>query len=315
MGRRGPTQPTEQEDELTPGVPAGTVPRVSCVIPTHDRPGLLAEAVDSATRQCAALVEVLAVDDSGDDRARAVVASAPGRGKSVRYLHNVDGQGASSSRNLGAEQAGGDWLAFLDDDDLWLDGYLEAALAALQADPADAVFTQLDWFAGAGRPLSTRLRAQDVLARNPGVSGSNILIRRSSFLAMGGFDDQMWVSNDKDFLVRMLDAGLSYTVVPEPLVHWRTHDASRLTRPSQRRIEGLRRYYLRYRSRLSLRNRARLLGVLHDNQRRMRQPLLRRVGHLVAAVGLLGPQEYVRRYRIKLRVNRMPPVPPRVGEP
>lgn len=282
--------------------------RITCVIPTHDRPALLTEAVESATRQGPALVEVVVVDDAGDAASKQAVESVPARGKQVRYVHNAEGQGASSSRNLGAQEATGDWVAFLDDDDLWLEGYVDAAVRALQAEPADAVFTQLDWFAGAGRPLPRGLRPRDVLAVNPGVSGSNILIRRSSLLAMGGFDDQMWVSNDKDFLVRMLDAGLTYTVVPEPLVHWRTHEASRLTRPSARRIEGLRRYYERYRSRLTLRQRVRLLGVLHDNQRRLALPLPRRAGHLAAAVGLLGPQEYVRRFRVKLLVRRMPPV-------
>lgn len=274
-------------------------PSVSVVIPTHLRVDLLVEAVASARGQAA---EVLVVDDAADEATRAAVerlAAAPGA--PVRYVDNADGSGASSSRNLGAERAEGEFVGFLDDDDLWRDGLVDAAVAAMAAAGTDVAFVQLDEFLQAGRPLPTGLTAADVLSTNPGVSGSSIVMRRSAFLALGGFDPRMWVSNDKDFLVRLLDADHAYAVVPEPLVHWRHHEDSRLTRPSPRRIAGLQAYFETYEARLRPHDRRKLRGILEHDQFRMGGPLPVRLGHLARAVANLGPGFYLNRFRRRLR--------------
>ena len=272
---------------------------VSVVIPTHERPELLVEAVRSAAGQTAPPAEVLVVDDAGSSGTRqavereAAVAAVP-----VRYLHNEEGSGASSSRNLGAQHAAGDLVAFLDDDDLWQPRYLASAVDALRAAGADAAFTRLDRFAAAGRTLPRDLRVADVVARNPGVSGSSVVVRREAFQAMGGFDPQMWVSNDKDFLVRFLDAGLRYAVVDEPLVVWREHGGTRLTRSSERRIAGLERYYETHRHRLSRRDRRLLRSVIALDSRHLARTRAARAARLARGVALLGPRGLLRRRRV-----------------
>lgn len=268
---------------------------VTAVIPTHARDDLLRQALASALDQSADLVEVVVVDDVGSDATRRVVESVRHGDVEVRYVHNRAGNGASSSRNLGAQEAKGSHVAFLDDDDEWLPGYVQHAVAQVRATGRSVVFTQLDRFLEAGRPLPEDLTSQEVIATNPGVSGSSIVMGRDAFLRLGGFDPAMWVSNDKDFLVRLLDSGATYAVVAEPLVHWRQHVASRLTRPSQRRLDGLQAYYTKYEARLTRRDRRKLLGVISNTRRHLAPRATARAGHLTLAVLRLGPTPFARR--------------------
>ena len=280
-------------------------PTVSVVVPTHEREDLLVEAVRSATGQTRAPLEVLVVDDAGSAATReAVERGAVGSTVPVRYLHNAEGDGASSSRNLGAEHAVGDLVAFLDDDDLWHPRYLATAVRSLVQQDSHAVFTRLDRFAAAGRALPRDLRAADVVARNPGVSGSSIVVAKDAFSVAGGFDPQMWVSNDKDFLVRFLDAGLRYAVVDEPLVVWREHAGTRLTRSSPRRIAGLQQYYRTHRHRLARSDRRRLRSVIALDSRHLARTRLGRTVRLAQGLVLLGPGGVVDRRRL---VRRMRP--------
>ena len=251
---------------------------VACVIPTHRRPDRLQVAVSSALSQdTGAEVVVVVVDDADDPATRAAVASY--RTGRLTCVSNP-GQGASSSRNLGVASTTSDVVAFLDDDDAWDGRYLSTALASLERTGADVVFTQI-----ADRPeLPVRLHAGVCIAYNPGVTGSNIVMRRRAFERTGGFDEALWVSNDKDFLVRTLDLGLRYVVVPEPLVHYKHHALERLTEPSARRLRGLQLYYSRYRARMRPTQRLHLLGVIHSTAARLSPPGRRRSGHRALAL-------------------------------
>lgn len=233
----------------TPGRPV----TAAAVIPTHLRPDRLRRALDAVLAQDCR-VTVVVVDDADDPATREVVARCDER---VTYVVNP-GRGASSSRNLGARSTCADVVAFLDDDDVWDPAYLSTALSRLDRDGSDVVFTQI----AAEPALPSRLDVRTCVAVNPGVTGSNIVIRREAFERTGGFDELLWVSNDKDFLVRVLDLHLPYSTVAEPLVSYTHHDADRLTAPSPDRVAGLRSYYLRYADRMSPGQRLHLRGVI-----------------------------------------------------
>src|SRR4029453_16520954 len=94
---------------------------ISVVIPTCGRPDSLAAALESVYAQSALPQEVIVVDDGGaahTEATRAVV--DPFRRRAARLVPNARAKGASGARNSGAEQARGELLAFLDDDDEWL---------------------------------------------------------------------------------------------------------------------------------------------------------------------------------------------------
>ncbi len=107
------------------------MPSVSVIVPTYNRARWLPEAVTSVLRQTHAPLEVLIVDDGSTDDTEAVCASfaAP-----VRYIRQANA-GVSAARNHGVREARGEWIAFLDSDDVWLPAKLEIQLAALRAFP------------------------------------------------------------------------------------------------------------------------------------------------------------------------------------
>src|SRR4051794_4888390 len=166
---------------------------VTCVVPTHDRPDLLTRAVESVLAQTVRPAQIIVVDDMADDRVRTYVEELRSP-VPVRYVDRSDGEQktAGASRNTGAELAGTPLLAFLDDDDAWQPTFLESAIAELARSGADLVvcWTRLerDGRPVSGVPLMPACVDQSLLrSTNPGITGSNFVIRRSAFEPIGGF--------------------------------------------------------------------------------------------------------------------------------
>jgi len=112
--------------------------RLSVVIPTWNRAGLVCEAVESALGQVGGELEVIVVDDGSNDGTAEVLERR--FGKAIKLLQMATRSGVGAARNEGVRQATGDLLAFLDSDDLWLPGKLKAELDVLERFPdAEAI--------------------------------------------------------------------------------------------------------------------------------------------------------------------------------
>ncbi|MFE4498561.1 glycosyltransferase family 2 protein [Rhodococcus sp. NPDC056743] len=230
---------------------------VSCIIPTHLRPEYLNLAIESVIKQTHLPDEIVVVSDVSDADARAVCVQAQARVEvPIRYCEppNTAG-GASRSRNYGARMATGDILAFLDDDDLWCPDYLHHALARLQETNRQLVVTWLaeflddEYFDGAS--MVEGLPPSASAAMNPGATGSNVVLPADVFWLVGGYDPELLVKNDTDFLYRFLQAGCSYAVVSERLVLQRRHRSGQLTQKSAKRANGTEMYLMKHKSSLS----------------------------------------------------------------
>jgi glycosyltransferase involved in cell wall biosynthesis len=239
----------------------GPYDSVSCIIPTHGRPDFLRESVESVLAQSHRPVEVIVVSDDGETRTREVVeALSEASDVPIRYVDNSDGPGgASSSRNAGARIATAPVLAFLDDDDLWEPSYVEQSLALLNAGGADCVVSWLMMFRGdlrvPGLTMREGLAARDVAAINPGFIGSNFLITAASFWRIDGFDDQLRVINDGDFIYRYLQSGGTYSVNETFAVLQRKHSSGQLTAATEMRAAGLEAYVQKHQHTLTLADR------------------------------------------------------------
>ena len=282
--------------------------RVAVVIPTHDRPDLLAEALRSVLAQTMPPQEVIVVDDLGHERTRTAVAGIqPTTGIVIRYLHRVAGpRGASASRNAGAALASTDFVAFLDDDDLWEPRFLEDALAMIAAAPTKLVVSWLatmnDGVLSPGPAMPEGLSAADVIARNPGFTGSNFVVSARLFAAIGGFDAALPVSNDKDFLVRVLMASDGYRVVPRRNAIYRRHPGPQLTTWNSRRADGMALYLAKHRDNLTRADRRHLESQIYSARAASEQTTVGRL-RLLALSGLVAPAADWR-----LRLSRLLPM-------
>jgi len=235
---------------------------------------MLVEAVRSVLDQTFAPMEIIVVDDLDSDATRRTV-EALARQSSIPLLYRAIAPGtagsAGLSRNRGVETVRGDLIAFLDDDDLWEPTFLDAALARFDSEHvvmavAWTVF-QRAGYRGEGFKIEPALRSEDALGTNPGLTGSNFVISRDAFARLGGFDPELWVANDKDLLIRFLDAEFAYAVVPQPLVVQRAHDEGQLTSRTERRAQGLERFMEKYSHRLGRGDRRRIRHAIYSIRR------------------------------------------------
>ncbi|NLF03979.1 MAG: glycosyltransferase family 2 protein [Actinomycetales bacterium] len=224
---------------------------VTVVVPTHRRNHFLPETIAAVVAQELAPAALVVSDDVGDPETRAIVEEWAGRAPfPVRYLDS-SGPGAGTagaSRNAGAALATTSLLAFCDDDDVWHPGFL-ARLVPLLVEPGAEIAVAWGEDPSGERHyarLPEGLQPQDVVGPNPGFGGCNFVIRAEAFEALGGYDPRLLVSEDKDLLVRALGAGMSYRVVPEVLVHYRTHSRGRLTDKIEPRATSIERFMAKH---------------------------------------------------------------------
>ena len=192
---------------------------ISVIIPTRGRHHFLKQAIASVLSQSQPPAEILVVDDGAGAR-EAVGHMHP----SVRVLDNSE-RGPVPARNLGVEQAAGDLICFLDDDDWFIDrDYLATAA---QACNDDAVFCYCDGrlVFEDGRPdLPFAFHADaDTLTRDNTILISGVVYRRALHDELGGFDESLPFYWDWDWYLRVARAGHLLTHIERPAVAIRVH--------------------------------------------------------------------------------------------
>ncbi len=136
-----------------------TRPLLSVVIPTRNRAGLVCEAIESALNQRSGHVEVIVVDDASTDGTASVLERS--FASRIHLVRMPSRRGAGAARNAGVRLARGELVAFLDDDDLWLPGKLDAELSVFERFPdAEAVVSDSLTF------VEGQAAAQSFFARN-----------------------------------------------------------------------------------------------------------------------------------------------------
>lgn len=208
------------------------MPRVSVIIPTYNRADLLAEAIDSVLGQSFQDFELLAVDDGSTDNTAELVASY---GPPVRYIYQ-ENRGQGAARNAGLQTARGEYVAFLDSDDLWEPKKLALQVATLdEKRECSLVYSDAYFFDGKTRQrqyLFSRLCrpyeghvARELLHCNF-IASPTPLLRRSVFELVGGFDERRpQLGEDWDLWLRVA-AQAPIALVPEVLAGYRQHEVT-----------------------------------------------------------------------------------------
>lgn len=216
---------------------------VSVIIPSYNSAAFLRDAVDSVLAQTRPPDEIIVVDDGSQDDTAQICAAWAGR---VRYIRQ-ENRGASAARNTGIAAAVGDWLAFLDADDLWDEEKLELQLAALVQNPAAdfAVTASLAWsphdqsyhLCRYGGSLDPRVMRSELIVRNifTGLC-SSLLVRREMIEGVGGFESGK-ACEDRRLAIAMLERGRGI-ILDAPLIRQRPGPAH-FTNPERHRIEML----------------------------------------------------------------------------
>lgn len=219
-----------------------TAPLLSVVIPTWNRAHLVCEAIESALSQRTGQVEVIVVDDGSTDDTAGMLTRR--FGSSIQLLRSSRRRGTGAARNVGAGRARGELIAFLDSDDLWLPGKLDAELRALERFPeAEAVVSDsLRFLEGVANErscfaLNGLLAASEGQVRRisecpwlwtnilNGVATCSLTLRRSVLSRFEGklFAEDLVTCEDWEFELRLYYL-CRVVVLPEVLSHIRRFD-------------------------------------------------------------------------------------------
>lgn len=197
---------------------------VSVIIPAFNAKSYIQLAIESALGQREHIAEIIVIDDGSTDGTEDVVA---GFCEDVIYQKQPNA-GPAAARNWGASFATGDWIAFLDADDVWLPGKLNEQLHAARHSNPGVVYTNVLNVGecanvGVSRPVN-RLPGGDIfefLLHDNFIPLSSVLIRRDLFLAVRGFREEFLGTEDWDLWMRLAAEGVRFEVVREPLVEYR----------------------------------------------------------------------------------------------
>jgi glycosyltransferase involved in cell wall biosynthesis len=197
-------------------------PETSVIIPVRNGARFVGEAIQSVCRQIGPGDEIIAVDDASTDATPEVLAAIGD--PRLRILRGA-GRGVSAARNLGLHAARGEFVAFLDHDDLWPPARHRALHDALLAQPArGASFGVVRVRFEPGAPETADVRGMD---------GKHIwwlvgsgLFRRALACKVGGFCEEMHLGEDGDFHLRLLEAGLERHLCDVESLVYRRHETN-----------------------------------------------------------------------------------------
>jgi glycosyltransferase involved in cell wall biosynthesis len=188
--------------------------RISVIVPCHNAAPWIAEALRSAAQQSYLPHEIIVIDDASTDDSIAQIRAS---GVDVRLLHSAGGN-AAAARNRGLEAATGDWIAFLDADDVWYPHHLSEAARLMDSSKDVAYMANFDV-----RGMDNQIRVIPnphpltatqchlthramllFLTKNSGFGHSTVILRRDRVMQLGMFDETQKRRHDTDLWLRVL---------------------------------------------------------------------------------------------------------------
>ncbi len=204
------------------------MPTVSVIIPAYKAAEYIGETLNSVYAQTFTSIEVIVINDGSpdtEDLERELARFPP----SLRYIKQ-ENQGAASARNTGLSAATGEFVAFLDADDLWLPNFLEEQVSFIKRSNVDLVYA--DALLVGKSPLAGRtfmqvqpsrgeVTPENLLAVQVTILTSAVLVRRSLILKVGLFDAGIKRGHDFELWFRLAKAGARFGYHSKVLAHHR----------------------------------------------------------------------------------------------
>ena len=211
---------------------------VSVVIPAHNAAATLQHTLLSVRAQTYGNLEIIVVDDGSTDATQAIASDNRRRDRRITVLQQPNG-GVASARNRGIASCTGEYIAFVDADDLWAPQKIEKqmALVARSANPRAANYTHFAMVDAAGWTTNSPVQSasySDPLAalcrENIIGNGSALLVHRDLVAQVGRFDESLRARHaqgceDLDFYIRLAER-TSIATLPEPLTGYRQHNGA-----------------------------------------------------------------------------------------
>lgn len=206
--------------------------KYSIIIPTYNRAKLLNRCLDSLTKQNYAYFEVLVCDDGSTDNTQAVVAKYQ-NALNIKYFRNENWGGPARPRNIGINNSEGEWVCFLDSDDLWSENKLEIIDQSINQD-IDLVYHKMGLFYDNSYLNSTKTlysRAlkgnffKDLLLNGNVINNSSIVVRKDILIKIGGISEDRTLIGCEDYntLLKIIFLTSKIVYIPQVLGYYDMH--------------------------------------------------------------------------------------------
>lgn len=184
--------------------------KISVVIAAYNRPDYLRAAIISVSEQTYPIYEIIVIDDFSKTDLKSVISEFPNL--NILYFKKDKNLGVSNSRNIGIKKSSGDWIAFLDDDDLFLPNKIESNIKDVLTSDYCAVLCSykiLETGESLGNPASKIISDDDLKMGNPFCGASGLFARRDC-LVLESFDEKIPLGEDWDIFIRLMSFGDIY---------------------------------------------------------------------------------------------------------
>ena len=214
-------------------------PLISVIIPTYNQKKYILDAIHSILAQTIPALEIIVVDDGSVDNTHEVFNTCQ---TNILYYQQCH-QGAGAARNTGVGLAQGEWIAFLDADDLWLPQKLKLQLAFAEAHHSNIIFSHIQQFIS---PELCRGTLANITLKNeimPGYCASTLLIKKEIFSDIGYFDPTYTLGEFMAWYIRLQKSRLPFHLIDDVVVRRRIHQDNTSSKNKTMRHDYLRVFY------------------------------------------------------------------------
>lgn len=228
------------------------MPLISVIMPVYNSERWLHEAIESVLRQTYKNFEMIAVDDGSDDRTPEILHAYAGRDRRMRVV-SQDHAGIPRTRNVGIQHARGQFIAWLDADDIALPARLEMQIAHLMNLPdCVGVGAQVLYIDPEGDPIRQvespceheQINAHLLIGRGSSFQQTTMMARKRALESVGGYLEELEICSDIDLGLKLAERG-RLANLPDILVLMRRHWTSISARQSPERMRSVRERIIR----------------------------------------------------------------------
>jgi glycosyltransferase involved in cell wall biosynthesis len=210
-------------------------PLISVIMPVYNGERYLTGTIKSILSQNYKPIEIIAVDDGSADNSAQIIKQF----SSLRYYFQTN-SGPNATRNAGIKKARGDFLAFIDQDDIWLPGKLTRQMSAFEGKPdLDIVYGHVEQFYSSDiNEIKVHIKQSNMIM--PGYIPSAMMVKRKSLLLVGLFDAKLRMGELIDWYARAMEQHLISAMLPDIVVKRRIHETNIGILEPQSRIDYVR---------------------------------------------------------------------------
>jgi len=194
--------------------------KVSVILPIYNGEKYLQACINSIFNQSVLPKEILVIDDGSTDNSAKIAFQYP----QIQYL-KIPNKGVAHARNKGLEMASFDWVAFIDQDDLWTSDSLKIRLNALENSAnAKIIIGKQKWFLDGLKTRPSWVKEEQMQDNLDGYLLGCSLIHKELFVQYGTFNDSYRFGSDFDWFFRLKDASENFFQVNEVVLEKRIHE-------------------------------------------------------------------------------------------